>query len=240
MLNERKAIGLLEIYYLGGKTMAKQPCAVCGKSLGTWSAFSYTEERQPMCNRCQYKTNIYFGSIGNHTLAKYYEHLQQIEESNRIYELLLKPRINLKQDDEDSPLKKILKKHNTDEKVKKYGGSLWAIEEFGLILFTVGRYGRAVKRGEDGRRNLVFRYSDLVSYSYSKEIVSASDDTILDLIHLTFKSSYVVNEISTAVYDKVVYQAFDDYFKSIIHGDKMQWDILADEALRKAGISRGE
>ena len=216
--------------------MAKQPCVICGKLLGMWSAFTYTAERKPMCKRCQYKTNVYF-SLGNHTLAEYYEHLQQIEDSNHIYEVLFKPRINWKQEDEGSPLKKVLKKHNTDEKVKKYGSSLWVVENFGLILFKSGRYGNEVKRGEDGRRNLVFRYSDLVSYSYSKEGVSASDDTILDSIHLTFNSSYMVHEISVAVYDKVVYQAFDDYFKNIIIGDKRQWDILADEVLTKIGFN---
>ena len=216
--------------------MAKQPCAVCGKLLGMWSAFSVTAERQPMCNRCQYKTNIYF-SLGKHTLAEYYEHLQQIEDGNRIYEVLFKPRINWKQEDEGSPLKKVLKKHNTDEKVKRYGGSLWAVEDFGLILFWSARYGSEVKRGEKGGRNLVFRYSDLVSYSYSREIASASDDTILDTIHLTFNSSYVVHEINAAVYDGVVYRAFDNYFKNIINGDKRQWDILADAALAKVGIS---
>ena len=213
--------------------MAKQPCVICGKLLGFWSEKSITSERQLMCKKCALKCNYHF-SLCKHTLAEYYEHLQQVEESNRIYEALFKPRINLKQDYEG--WRKVLKKNNTDEKVKRYSGSLWAVEDFGLILFN---HGQQVKKGEDGERNLVFRYSDLVSYSYSREHLTADSENLSDLIHLTFNDSYLVHEITVSLGDKVVYTAFDNYFSGIVNGDKQQWDTLADAALARAGITTG-
>ena len=139
----------------------------------------------------------------------------------------------MKQDEEGYPYKKTTNKNNSDEKVKKYSSTLWAIEDYGLILFRSFRYGSEVKRGEDGSRNLIFRYSDLISYDYSSGVATASDDNISKFLHCTFDSSYIVNEIEISISDKYVYHAFDSYFSGIINGDKRQWDILADHALAK-------
>ena len=212
--------------------MAKYQCAVCGKSLGTWSAKSPANDKQWLCRSCSLKSCYFFQSHAR-TLEEYYIHLQQVADGNRIYEALFEPRINLKQDEEGYPYKKASNKHNSDEKVKKYSSTLWAIEDYGMILFKSSRYGKEVKRGEDGRRNLVFRYSDLLSYSCSSGAAATSDDSTSRFISLISDSSYMANEFEISVSDKYVYDAFDNYFSGIINGDKRQRDILADEALAR-------
>jgi len=212
--------------------MAKQPCAVCGKLVGLWSASSFTGDRQPICNRCASKSNLYF-STSEHALEEYYAHLRQMEDANRIFEALLKPRINFKQGSEGWASKRQIKKYHKDEKVKLYGTNLWAIEDYGLFFYHSYQHRQNLKRGEDGNRSLIFRFSDLLSYRYIVETVSASDDTSLHIIELTFNNSYLLNEIRVSVNNRGMYQVFDDYFKDIVNGDKKQWDMLADQALAK-------
>ena len=212
--------------------MAKYQCADCGKSLGTWSAKSPTDDNQWLSRSCNLKSCYIFKSHAR-TLEEYHIHLQQVADGNRIYKALFEQRINMKQDEEGYPYKKASNKNNSDGKVKKYSSTLWAIEDYGLILFRSSRYGNEVKRGEDGSRNLVFRYSDLLSYSYSSGAATASDDSISRFISLTFDSSYIANKFEISVSDKYVYNAFDNYFGCIINEDKRHWDILADEALAR-------
>ena len=207
--------------------MAKQPCAVCGKPLGMWSEKTYTEGKEKvLCKTCTQKANSSF-RVFNHTFEEYNMHLNQMEESKHIYAALFETLINQKQVEEGSPYNN---KHN-DERVKRYGGGsqcIWAVDDYGLILF---QSSQTVKIGEDGDRNLVFRYSELISYRYESDL--SDDDSRIDTLHLTFDSPSLLNEIYTTIYDKNVYNSFDKHFHSIVNGDKTHWDMLADNALAR-------
>ena len=211
--------------------MAKKVCAVCGKSLGMWSASSVTGDRQPICKDCADEANLYFGTH-KHTLEEYFLHIEQLKASNSIYEKLFEPLTNKKEIREGSGFNQIFQKVEYDEKIKLYGSSLWTVDDYGLILFESSN---KVKRGYAGR-NLVFRYSELVSYSYFEDIANDDDCTHIDHIKLKFNSSYTMNEIEAVIPDYAVYQDFDNHFSGIVNGDKNQWNSLADNALAKVGL----
>ena len=183
--------------------MAKQQCVICGKSLGILSEKTLTTDKLLLCKTCSQKANRSF-PVYKHSLDEYHTHLTQMDGSRRIYEALFAPLINEKQVEEGSPYNN---KHN-NPRVKRYGGgneSIWAADEYGLMLFMSSQM---VNRGEDGDRNLVYRYAELAAYRYSSE-----DD--INEIHLTFNCPLLVKEISVTVYDRNVYNAFDKHFLGI-------------------------
>ena len=212
--------------------MAKKQCSVCDKPIGIMTSRYSTADQQLLCGACLSKSSFGF-SPSNHTMKEYNLHLQQLADGNRIFEALFKTRINLKQEEEGSFFKAVFKKNNSDETVKKFGQdnhSIWLVEDFGLILVRAIRGG--VETAEN-TRNLVFRYTDLISYHFNSEYATTNDNRPTDYLNLKFSSSYVLNEISVQILGKEAYGLFDTYFSVIMNGDQSQWDVLADNALAR-------
>jgi len=230
--------------------MAVYDCSICGNDIGVFAHKEKTKDARFMCGDCSKKARMGF-PFGLHTLEEYSAHVNQLApghsaadkaaEGRRIYETLLKGRINIKQIDPPGAVFRFLAKKNIDDSVKRYGQNnlgIWAIEEYGLILIRETDSVALILK-EENARYLVYRYSELSSYSLQKVENSTDDDnsSVSLYIEMSFNGLAASDIISVEIPLSNVYKKFDSYFGQIVGGDMTEYDRRADAIL--GGMAAG-